>query len=134
MLRAPDEARMSAPRADPRRPGSSLPSRRTILGLAAAAAVLGLGNGGRAGAASDAVETDEIGDQVQRLPPGRLPVFASDPGIGRLYRFAVDRPDVLQYMPCFCGCGRLGHRDNRGCYVKAEHGDGTVTYTSHAAT
>lgn len=128
MLRAPDEARMSAL-------GRRL-TRRTVLALAGAGVVIGLGSGGRrvAGAASDAVETDEIGDQVQRLPRGRLPVFASDPGIGVLYRFAVDRPDVLQYMPCFCGCGRLGHRDNRGCYVKAEHGDGTVTYTSHAAT
>ena len=116
----------------PRRPLS----RRAVLGLAGTGVAIGLGGAARWvwGAVPDAVQTDEIGDQVQRLPRGRLPVFASDPEIGRLYRFAVDRPDVLQYMPCFCGCGRLGHRDNRGCYVKAEHGDGTLTYTSHAAT
>ena len=80
------------------------------------------------------VRTDEIGDQIQRLPRERLPVFAASRDHQRLYRFAVDRPDVLRYMPCFCGCARFGHRDNRHCYVKADHPDGTVTYTSHAAT
>jgi hypothetical protein len=111
-------------------------SRRALLGLAGVAPLAVLGRRlPRAWAApSEAVQTDEIGDQIQRLPRGRTPVFAGDPEIGRLYRFAVDRPDVLQYMPCFCGCGRLGHRDNRHCYVKAEHPDGTITYTSHAAT
>jgi len=111
-------------------------SRRALLGLAGVAPLTVLGRRlPRAWAApSEAVQTDEIGDQIQRLPRGRTPVFAGDPEIGRLYRFAVDRPDVLQYMPCFCGCGRLGHRDNRHCYVKAEHPDGTITYTSHATT
>jgi hypothetical protein len=113
-----------------------IPSRRRLLGLSGAALLVGLTGGSRyaGGAAGDAVTTDEIGDQVQRLPRQRLPVFAAKPDIDRLYRFAVDRSDVLQYMPCFCGCGRFGHRDNRHCYVKAEHSDGTVTYTSHAAT
>ena len=111
-------------------------SRRAALALSGALGVVGLAGGFlRAWAGpSDAVSTDEVGDQVQRLPRGRLPGFAVGPEIGRLYRFAVDHPDVLRVMPCFCGCGRLGHRDNRHCYVKAEHSDGSVTYTSHAAT
>ena len=111
-------------------------SRRSILAVAGAGVVAGLGGGARRGwgGPSGGVETDELGDRIQRLARERLPVFASDPEIGRLYRFAVDRPDVMQYVPCFCGCGRFGHRDNRGCYVKTEHGDGTLTYTSHAAT
>ena len=109
-------------------------SRRGLLGSLGAAGLVSLASGsGRAWGQGDAVRIDEIGDQVQRLPRARLPVFASDPDVGRLYRFAVDRRDVLQYMPCFCGCGRFGHRDNRHCYVKADHEDGTVTYTSHAA-
>jgi hypothetical protein len=74
------------------------------------------------------------GDRLERLRRGRLPSFATEPEVARLYRFAVERPDVLRYFPCFCGCGRAGHRDNRDCYVRAEHPDGTVTYTSHAAT
>jgi hypothetical protein len=114
------------------------PSRRQALAglglLAAGAAAPRL-----ARAAADPVPggppvTDRLGDQVQRLPRSRLPAFAAGGETARLYRFATDRPEVLRYMPCFCGCGRAGHLDNRHCYVAAEHPDGTVTYTSHAAT
>jgi hypothetical protein len=77
---------------------------------------------------------DEIGDRVQTLPRGQFPEFAGSPEIRRLYRYAVERGDELRYIPCFCGCYRFGHRSNRDCYVKALNRDGTVTYTSHAAT
>jgi hypothetical protein len=81
-----------------------------------------------------AVTTDAIGDQVQTLPRGQLPVFAGTGEIRDLYRYAVEHSDELQYMPCFCGCGRLGHRSNRDCYIKTFHADGSLTFTSHAAT
>ena len=80
------------------------------------------------------VTIDAIGDQVQTLRPGQWPVFAGTGEIRDLYRYAVEHADELQYIPCFCGCGRYGHTSNRDCYVKALHGDGTVTFTSHAAT
>lgn len=80
------------------------------------------------------VTTDAIGDQVQRLPRGQFPQFAAGADTQRLYRYAVDHGDELQYMPCFCGCFRFGHKSNRDCYVKAFNADGTVTFTSHAAT
>ena len=82
------------------------------------------------------VTVDAIGDQVQRMPKGQLPDFAgpSLPDIHRLYAYAVERGDELQYIPCFCGCGRFGHKSNRDCYIKSFNGDGTLTFTSHAAT
>jgi hypothetical protein len=76
---------------------------------------------------------DEIGDEVQTVPRGTLPVFATEGERARLYRFATARGDVLGYMPCTCGCAQIGHTSNRSCYIKAEH-DAGVTYTSHAAT
>ena len=84
------------------------------------------------GAAS--VTTDAIGDQVQALPRGQLPVFAGTGEPRELYRYAVEHGDELQYIPCVCGCGRFGHTSNRDCYVKAFNTDGTLTFTSHAAT
>jgi hypothetical protein len=131
VLRAADEARLMA---DARLMAG--PSRRRLLaGLGA----LVVAAPWPARAAVEPVAggppvPDELGDQVQRLPRARVPVFAADGDKARLYRFATDRPEVLQYMPCYCGCGATGHRDNRHCYVKAEHADGTVTFTSHAAT
>lgn len=80
------------------------------------------------------VTTDAIGDQVQTLPKGQLPEFAGTSEIQRLYRYAVEHGDELQYVPCFCGCGRFGHTSNRDCYVKAFNRDGTLTFTGHAAT
>ena len=82
------------------------------------------------------VTTDAIGDQVQTLPKGQLPDFAgpSLPDIHRLYAYAVERRDELQYIPCTCGCARFGHKSNRDCYIKAFNKDGTLTFTSHAAT
>jgi hypothetical protein len=80
-----------------------------------------------------AVVKDEIGDEVQTVPRGRLPVFAGEADAGVLYQFATTRGEVLRYMPCTCGCAQLGHTSNRSCYVKAES-DASVTYTSHAAT
>jgi len=81
-----------------------------------------------------AVLTDAIGDQVQTLARGQYPVFAGSGEIRTLYRYAVDHGDELQYIPCFCGCVRFGHKSNRDCYIKAVKTDGTLTFTSHAAT
>jgi len=81
-----------------------------------------------------AVTTDAIGDQVQTLPRGQYPRFASEADVQTLYRYAVEHGDELRYVPCFCGCYRFGHTSNRDCYVKSENRDGTLTFTSHAAT
>jgi hypothetical protein len=34
------------------------------------------------------------------------------------YAFAVHRPEVMQYMPCYCGCEKQGHRSALDCFVK----------------
>lgn len=80
--------------------------------------------------------TTEAVDRLQTLAKGQLPEFADArfPEIHRLYGWAVAHGDELQYIPCFCGCGRFGHKSNRDCYVKAFNADGTITFTSHAAT
>lgn len=102
-----------------------------VIGVVVVAVVLGTVVWLRA--AGDGVTVDAIGDQVQTLPRGQLPVFAKGADVAALYRFALERRDVLQHMPCTCGCGGLGHTSNVSCYVKAEAGD-RVTFTSHAAT
>ena len=29
------------------------------------------------------------------------------------YRFALANPDVLEVMPCYCGCNQAGHENNQ---------------------
>ncbi len=83
---------------------------------------------------AETVTTDAIGDQGQPMSKGQLPEFARTGESGRPYRYAAEHGDELQYIPCFCGCYRFGHKSNRDCYIKAFHRDGTLNFTSHAAT
>lgn len=47
------------------------------------------------------------------------------------YQFAVANPDVTQAIPCYCGCGDMGHTSNYSCYVQSNEG-GSLVYDSHA--
>ncbi len=50
------------------------------------------------------------------------------------YEFAVNRPDVLDYVPCFCGCGQhSGHKSNKNCFVKDGQTDGKIVFDDHGA-
>lgn len=42
------------------------------------------------------------------------------------YDFAAQRPDVLEYVPCYCGCENAGHKRNADCFVAERNPDGTV--------
>lgn len=41
--------------------------------------------------------------------------------------FAADHPDVASYVPCYCGCGSAGHKNNADCFVKGRDAEGRVT-------
>ena len=57
-----------------------------------------------------------------------IPNMAPRPAdmITEVYEFAGRRPDVLEFVPCFCGCESAGHRANAHCFVRARNGDGSV--------
>jgi hypothetical protein len=58
-------------------------------------------------------------------------VHEAPPYIQEAYRFAVVNKEVLEKIPCYCGCNNIGHQDNYQCYVSA---DGSIVeYESHAA-
>ena len=75
------------------------------------------------------------GDRYETLSPEQLPAFAvGNVRAEEAYRYAAAHPEVLQYIPCFCGCRNIGHRHNADCYVQERHGDGRIEFTSHGAT
>ena len=41
--------------------------------------------------------------------------------------FTADHPEVASYVPCYCGCGNAGHRNNADCFVKGRDPEGRVT-------
>jgi uncharacterized protein with PCYCGC motif len=42
------------------------------------------------------------------------------------YQFAAEHPEVLSYVPCFCGCQRAGHQGNADCFVRSRADNGDV--------
>jgi hypothetical protein len=49
------------------------------------------------------------------------------------YAFALARPDVLQWLPCYCGCAGMGHRSNLDCFFQRREVKGTYQYEEHAS-
>jgi hypothetical protein len=79
----------------------------------------------------DVPETAKLGPHPQpNLPP--LPFQAYAPPrpmatVNAVYRFAAEHPEILSYVPCFCGCERGGHKGNDDCFVKTRNAQGDVT-------
>ena len=74
-------------------------------------------------------------DAIKPAPPGPLPKIPYEgyPAprpmevVQAVYEFAARHPEVLQYVPCFCGCDRsAGHRGNHDCFVKRRAADGRI--------
>ena len=49
------------------------------------------------------------------------------PLVQQVYEFAARHPEVLQYVPCYCGCERMNHNGNHDCFVKSRAANGRVT-------
>lgn len=42
------------------------------------------------------------------------------------YDFAAQHPEILSYVPCYCGCGSQGHKANDSCFVGRRDAKGNV--------
>jgi hypothetical protein len=47
------------------------------------------------------------------------------------YAWAATHENILQYIPCYCGCGANGHRNNYDCFVRAKAANGWITMDLH---
>jgi hypothetical protein len=43
------------------------------------------------------------------------------------YEFAARHPEVMNFIPCFCGCESGGHKGNHDCFVAGRDASGKVT-------
>jgi hypothetical protein len=61
------------------------------------------------------------------LPFGpRDPLPRPTPVVTQVFQFAAEHPEVLSYVPCFCGCDHMGHKGNDDCFVKQRAANGDV--------
>lgn len=56
----------------------------------------------------------------------------ADPATQEAYVFAIEHSDVLQWMPCYCGCTAMGHGNNVDCFLKSHDAHG-VAFEQHAS-
>jgi hypothetical protein len=42
------------------------------------------------------------------------------------YEFAANHPEILSYVPCFCGCENSGHSGNHDCFIRSRNEAGDV--------
>jgi hypothetical protein len=63
------------------------------------------------------------------MPPDvqRAPVV-----VRQAYQFAAANPEMLTQIPCYCGCGTIGHTSNYDCYVTGRDAGGAINFDSHA--
>lgn len=67
-------------------------------------------------------------------PVSSLPdeIRAAPASVQEAYRFALANPTILEQIPCYCGCGSVGHKNNYQCYVAGSGADGKPIFDSHA--
>jgi hypothetical protein len=64
------------------------------------------------------------------MPPIPTPGFAPARPVDQtraVYEFAAQHPEVLKFVPCYCGCESSGHPHNESCFVKSRDAKGNVT-------
>ena len=48
------------------------------------------------------------------------------------YQFNAANPDIMEDIPCYCGCGDIGHTSNYSCYVSGVDDKGKIAFDNHA--
>ena len=65
--------------------------------------------------------------------PSFLNGFEEDMAV--LYHQVANHRELLEQIPCYCGCGEsVGHMNNYDCFVFENKKDGSITWDSHATT
>ena len=49
------------------------------------------------------------------------------------YSFAIQHPQIVQWMPCYCGCEAMGHGSNLDCYFKHGQPGDKPLFEEHAS-
>lgn len=78
--------------------------------------------------------TSAANNNLKMAPMSDLPAEVQNAPVTvrESYQFAFANPDALKNVPCFCGCGKVGHTSNYSCYVKEVKPSGEIVIDQHA--
>ena len=68
------------------------------------------------------------------MPLDQMPrdVQSAPVAVQEAYQFNTANPNIMQDIPCYCGCGDIGHTSNYDCYVSDVDASGKITFDNHA--
>ncbi|GAB4480739.1 MAG: PCYCGC domain-containing protein [Anaerolineales bacterium] len=74
------------------------------------------------------------GEHLEMMALDKMPaeVQSAPQSVQTAYQFAAANPDLMKQIPCYCGCGEIGHTSNYSCYVSGVDEKGTATFDNHA--
>ena len=77
-------------------------------------------------------QTDEV--HLYMLPLDQMPmdVQSAPVAVQEAYQFASINPDIMKDIPCYCGCGDIGHTSNYDRYVSNVDDKGNIAFDNHA--
>ncbi|MGI8316337.1 PCYCGC motif-containing (lipo)protein [Halobacillus mangrovi] len=98
------------------------------------------------GCSSDEDSTSQSGEETntehvngdlreETADKDKLPAFLNDKSedMQTLYTAVSQNKDLLENMPCYCGCGEsVGHKNNYDCFIHENKEDGSVVWDDHA--
>ena len=71
---------------------------------------------------------------VVKLVWDARPAFVSTSAdVEEAYAYALEHPQIVQWMPCYCGCEAMGHGSNLDCYFKAGVVSDRAQFEEHAS-
>jgi len=102
-----------------------------IAGLILAAVIIGVGGGwllaqqGNTGSTEREIQLASVSllsDKLRSAPQV----------VQEAYRFAIANPEILEKLPCYCGCGNMGHTSDLDCFIEEFKPDGSIAFGYHA--
>src|SRR5215469_460583 len=102
----------------------SISKQNLTLGIAAVVIMAGIAGVLLRGTADQAGDQTADSAQLSKAADVLSPSLFSDEKTRAAYQTAKDIPEVLEQIPCFCGClSNFGHKNNLFCF-KDQHGAG----------
>jgi len=108
--------------------GRGLTGAISVLAVAAAVVLVGLAAvflfSRRSGSDGPALSAPDQDSALAAAWGGNVPpeyVLAAPADVQTAYRFALERPDAMMWMPCYCGCGQhSNHKSAYNCFIKGD--------------
>jgi hypothetical protein len=84
--------------------------------------------------AISACSTKSQSTELHMIPLGEMPaeVQSAPMSVQAAYQFNSANPDIMEDIPCYCGCGDIGHTSNYSCYVSGVDDKGKIAFDNHA--